>query len=79
MAPAIPQARPRQLLEARIGGREQRVARVRITRLNNKRLANGTRITITVSKAGRLTTTVTDRVSRGRRIEGRPRCTPVGC
>ena len=53
--------------------------RVRIARLNGKRLANGTKITITVTKAGRLTTTVTDRVSRGRRIEGRPRCVPVGC
>jgi N-acetylneuraminic acid mutarotase len=53
--------------------------RVRITRLNHKRLTNGTRITITVSKPARLTTTVVDRVSRGRRIEGRPRCTPVGC
>jgi hypothetical protein len=53
--------------------------RVRITRLNHRRLANGAKITIKVSKAGRLTTTVTDRISRGRRIEGRPRCLPVGC
>jgi hypothetical protein len=53
--------------------------RVRIKRLNGKRLTNGTKITVTVSKPGRLTTTVVDRVSRGRRIEGRPRCTPVGC
>jgi hypothetical protein len=28
---------------------------------------------------GRLTTTVTDRITRGRRIEGRPACKPVGC
>jgi hypothetical protein len=53
--------------------------RVRIKALNGKRLANGARITVTVSAPGRLTTTVTDRISRGRRIEGRPRCSPVGC
>ncbi|MDA0174671.1 choice-of-anchor D domain-containing protein [Solirubrobacter taibaiensis] len=53
--------------------------RVRVTRLNGKRLAHNAKITITVSMPNRLTTTVTDRISRGRRIEGRPRCTPVGC
>jgi hypothetical protein len=53
--------------------------RVRITRLNGKRLRNGTAITITVSMPGRLTTTVTDRIARSRRVEGRPRCAPVGC
>jgi hypothetical protein len=53
--------------------------RVRITRLDGRRLSHGSKITITVSKPGRLTTTVTDRISRGRRIEGRPRCAPVGC
>ena len=34
---------------------------------------------VTVSLPGRLTTTVVDRVSRGRRVEGRARCVPVGC
>ena len=53
--------------------------RVRITRLNGRRLKNGTTITITVSLKGRLTTTVTDRISKARRVEGRPRCAPVGC
>jgi hypothetical protein len=52
---------------------------VRITRLNGRRLVNGTKITITVSMPGRLTTTVTDRIAKGRRVEGRPSCTPVGC
>ena len=52
---------------------------VRITRLNGRRLANGAKITITVSMPGRLTTTVTDRIAKARRVEGRPRCTPVGC
>ncbi|MDA0139111.1 kelch repeat-containing protein [Solirubrobacter deserti] len=53
--------------------------RVRVSRLNGKRLANGTKITVTVSLPGRLTTTVTDSIARGRRVEGRPRCVPVGC
>jgi hypothetical protein len=53
--------------------------RIRIARLNGKLLRNGTKITITATLTGRLTTTVVDRVSRGRRIEGRPRCTPVSC
>lgn len=53
--------------------------RVRIGRLNGRRLANGTKITVTVSRPGRLTTTVTDRITKSRRIEGRPRCSPVGC
>ena len=52
---------------------------VRIKALNGKRLGNGTRITVTVSMPGRLTTTVTDRVAKSRRTEGRPRCTPIGC
>ena len=53
--------------------------RVRITRLNHRSLKNGTKITIVVSMPGRLTTTVTDTISRGRRVEGRPRCSPVAC
>ncbi|MDA0174670.1 choice-of-anchor D domain-containing protein [Solirubrobacter taibaiensis] len=53
--------------------------RVRITRLDGKRLVNGSKITITASMPGRLTTTVTDSITRGRRVEGRPRCVPVGC
>ncbi|MDA0136437.1 hypothetical protein [Solirubrobacter deserti] len=52
---------------------------VRVSRLNGRRLRNGTRITVTASMPGRLTTTVTDRVTRGRRVEGRPICKPVGC
>ena len=66
-------------LQARPSTKGKGARRVRITRLNGRRLAHGTKITITVSKPGRLTTTVTDRITRGRRIEGRPRCTPVGC
>ena len=53
--------------------------RIRITRLNGRRLKNGTQITVTASLKGRLTTTVVDRVSKGRRVEGLPRCTPVTC
>ena len=53
--------------------------RVRITRLNGRRLVNGTKITISVSKPGRLTTTVIDRIAKARRVEGRPSCTPVTC
>ncbi|MDA0174669.1 choice-of-anchor D domain-containing protein [Solirubrobacter taibaiensis] len=53
--------------------------RIKISRLTNRRLTNGTKITVTVAMAGRLTTTVTDRVTKSRRIEGRPRCSPVGC
>jgi hypothetical protein len=52
---------------------------VRIKALNGRRLRNGTRITVTVAMPGRLTTTVRDRVTRGRRSEGRPRCAPVSC
>lgn len=52
--------------------------RVRIKALDGRRLANGTRITITVTAPGRLTTTVRDRITRGRRVEGRPRCTIPG-
>ena len=43
------------------------------------RLKNGTKITVTASLNGRLTTTVIDRVKRARRVEGRPVCKPVGC
>jgi N-acetylneuraminic acid mutarotase len=47
--------------------------------LKNRRLINGTRITVTVTLPGRLTTTVHDKIARARRTEGRPRCTPVAC
>ena len=43
------------------------------------RLSNGTKITVTASLDGHLTTTVVDRVKRARRVEGRPVCEPVGC
>jgi hypothetical protein len=46
--------------------------------MSNRRLKNGTRITVTVSLPGRLTTTVIDRVRSGRRIEGRRRCYTPG-
>ena len=52
---------------------------VRVNRLNGRRLKNGTKITVTASLNGRLTTTVVDRVRRARRVEGRPVCKPVGC
>ena len=52
---------------------------VRVNRLNGRRLKNGTKITVTASLNGRLTTTVIDRVKRARRVEGRPVCKPVGC
>ncbi|MDA0174668.1 choice-of-anchor D domain-containing protein [Solirubrobacter taibaiensis] len=52
---------------------------VRIKTLNGKRLRNGTRIAVAVAMPGRLTTTVTDRIAKSRRTEGRPRCTPIGC
>ncbi|MDA0174672.1 choice-of-anchor D domain-containing protein [Solirubrobacter taibaiensis] len=64
---------------ARTVTRGKGAKRVRITRLTGKRLANGTKITITASMPGRLTATVTDTVTRRRRIEGRPQCTPVAC
>jgi hypothetical protein len=51
---------------------------VRIKGLNGRRLKNGTKITVTASLARRLTTTVVDRVSHGRRIEGRPVCSVSG-
>jgi hypothetical protein len=53
--------------------------RVRISRLNGRRLPDGARITVTVSMKARLTTKKIDRVRNGRRIEGRPRCAPVRC
>ena len=49
---------------------------VRVNRLNGRRLKNGTKITVTASLNGRLTTTVIDRVKRARRVEGRPVCKP---
>jgi hypothetical protein len=52
---------------------------VRIKALNARTLKNGTKITVRASLAGRLTTTVVDRVSKGRRVEGRATCVPVGC
>jgi len=56
---------------------------VRIKALSGKRLKNGTKITVSASLAGRLTTTVLDRVTRGRRVEGRPACSfsgrPASC
>ena len=51
---------------------------VLISGLKGRRLANGTRVTVTVSMPGRLTTTVYDSIARGRRSEGRPRCTAPG-
>ena len=52
--------------------------RVRISRLSNRRLKPGTRITVTVSMPGRLTTTVVDRVRNGRRVSGRRHCYTPG-
>jgi hypothetical protein len=55
-----------------------RGTRVRVKRLNNRKLTNGARITVTATLAGRLTTTVVDRIAKGRRIEGRPTCSLSG-
>ncbi|MDA0168981.1 carbohydrate binding domain-containing protein [Solirubrobacter taibaiensis] len=52
--------------------------RVPITRLRNRALRNGTRITVKVTMPGRLTTTVVDRVAKRRRIEGRRACVQPG-
>jgi hypothetical protein len=59
-----------------VTGRGSRAVRVKT--LNGRRLRNGTRITVQASLSGRLTTTVVDRVSKGRRIEGRPACSISG-
>ena len=51
---------------------------MRITRLSGRRLKAGTKITVTVSMPGRLTTTVVDRVRNGRRVAGRRHCYTPG-
>jgi hypothetical protein len=52
--------------------------RVPVAGLRDRALANGTRITVTVSAPGSLTRTIVDRVAKGRLLAGRGTCTVPG-